>query len=103
MKISTLFAALLVLAVSGSAYANLDMAKKHKCDVCHALEVTPGKIGPTWKAIAAKNKGVAGAEAALTDNIFKGNKGGKYGKVAMPPQPGAKADAAALAKWILAQ
>jgi cytochrome c len=63
--------------------------------------MTDKKVGPTWKAIADKNKGVADAEKVLTDASIKGGKD-KYGKVPMPPQPKAnKADASKIAKWIL--
>jgi cytochrome c len=57
-------------------------------------------MGPTWKDIAAKNKGQKDAEKMLAEAIVKGSKG-KYGKIPMPPQAKAKADAPALAKWIL--
>ncbi len=84
--------------VSGGAIANADMAKKYGCAVCH--DATAKKMGPTWKDIAAKNKADTKAEATLVASITKGSKG-KYGKIPMPPQAKAQADAPALAKWIL--
>jgi len=84
--------------LSGAALASADLAAKHKCTTCHALDKK--MMGPTWQDIAAKNKGQAGAEATLVEAITKGVKG-KYGKVPMPPQPKAAGDAPALAKWIL--
>ena len=86
------------LAISGAALASAELATKNKCNTCHA----PDKkmMGPSWKDVAAKNKGQKDAEKMLADTIVKGSKG-KYGKIPMPPQPKAQADSAALAKWIL--
>jgi len=92
----TLIASLLVLAVSGSANASLELATKNKCNICHTMDKK--LVGPTWKDVAAKNKGRDPADLAAY--IPKGGKD-KYGKIPMPPQPQAKDDAAALAKWIL--
>ena len=86
------------LAISGTALANADLAKKNGCIACH--DATMKKIGPTWKDVAAKNKGQKDAEKMLAETIVKGGKG-KYGKIPMPPQAKAKGDAEALAKWIL--
>jgi cytochrome c len=93
MKTLTATLTAIALCVAGSALASEELSKKNKCNTCH--DVTAKKIGPTWKAIAAK-----AAEADIVAAVEKGVKG-KYGKIPMPPQPAAKADAAALAKWIL--
>jgi cytochrome c len=98
MKALTALSLAATLAFSGAAFANADLAKKNGCAVCH--DATAKKMGPTWKDIAAKNKGQKDAEKMLAETITKGSKG-KYGKIPMPPQPKAAADAAALAKWIL--
>ncbi len=86
------------LVISGTALADADLAKKNGCIACH--DATAKKIGPTWKDVAAKNKGQKDAEKMLAETIVKGSKG-KYGKIPMPPQAKAKGDADALAKWIL--
>jgi cytochrome c len=62
--------------------------------------MTEKKVGPTWKAIAEKNKGVPNAEKLLADFTVKGGKD-KYGKVPMPPQPKSSADATKIAQWLL--
>ena len=98
MKALTVIALAAAVLVSGAVSANADLAKKNGCAVCH--DATAKKMGPTWKDIAAKNKADKDAEKKLTEVITKGSKG-KYGKIPMPPQPKAAADAAALAKWIL--
>ncbi|MEW6131923.1 MAG: c-type cytochrome [Pseudomonadota bacterium] len=86
------------LLSTGSALANEALAKKNLCTSCHAVDKK--MIGPSFKEIAAKHKGDAGAEAKLVNAINKGSKG-VYGQVPMPPQAKAAADAPALAKWIL--
>ena len=98
MKLPFVAFSLAFLLASGSAVASEALAKKNNCIGCHHM--TDKKVGPTWKAIAEKNKGVAGAEKALAEVTVKVGKD-KYGKVPMPPQPKAKADAAKIAKWIL--
>lgn len=92
MKILTTAIALSALVFAGTASADEALAKKNGCIACH--DMSAKKIGPTWKDIAAKSK-----EADIVAAIEKGSKG-KFGKIPMPPQPKAKADAAALAKWI---
>ena len=78
-------AAVAVLA-SGSAFADLDLAKKSGCLACHSVEKKI--VGPAWKDVAAKYKGDAGAKAALVDKVKKGGKGNwtkVTGGAPMPP------------------
>ncbi len=89
---------LALIMASGSVAASEALVKKNNCLGCHHM--TDKKVGPTWKAIAEKNKGLPNAEKLLAEGTVKGTKN-KYGKVPMPPQPKAKADAAKIAKWIL--
>lgn len=98
MKALSVIAIAAALSFSGAAFASADLAKKNACIGCH--DATAKKMGPTWKDIAAKHKGDANAEAKLAEAIVKGSKG-VYGKIPMPPQARAKADAPALAKWIM--
>jgi len=98
MKTLTALALVASLGVSGAALASANLAAKHKCTTCHAMDRK--MMGPSWKEMAAKNKGRKDAEKALVEAIVKGSRD-KYGKAPMPPQPRAQADAAALAKWIL--
>lgn len=65
---------------------------------CHQVEKKA--LGPSFKEVAAKYKGDKAAEAMLAESIVKGVKG-KWGKIPMPPQKVAPADAESLAKWIL--
>jgi cytochrome c len=98
MNILSVELALALLLASGSVAASEALVKKNNCIGCHHM--TDKKVGPTWKAIAEKNKGVPDAEKVLAEVTVKGGKN-KYGKVPMPPQPKAKADAGKIAKWIL--
>ena len=98
MKILSTLLISAALSVSGAAFASADLAKKNACIGCH--DATAKKVGPTWKDIAAKHKGDAAAEENLAKFIVSGGKG-NYGKIPMPPQARAKADAPALAKWIM--
>lgn len=98
MKALTVLTLTAALLASAGAFASAEMAASHKCNTCHAMDKK--MMGPSWKDIAAKNKGQKDAEKMLAEAIVKGSKN-KYGKVPMPPQPKAQADAAALAKWVL--
>ncbi len=100
MKLLTSLVLATSLLATGSALADAALVTKNKCNACHALDKK--MMGPSWKDVAAKNKGLKDAEAVVAKAIVSGSKG-KYGKIPMPPQPKAQADAAALAKWILAQ
>jgi cytochrome c len=55
---------------------------KAGCMACHAKDKK--LVGPSFKDIAAKYKGNAGAVALLTDKVRKGGKG-TFGPIPMPP------------------
>jgi cytochrome c len=74
------------LAVSGSALADLELAKKSGCLACHSVEKKI--VGPAWKDVGAKYKGDAGAKASLIAKVKKGGKGNwtdVTGGAPMPP------------------
>ena len=92
IRTTTLAALGLVLAAAG-AWANPQEAmNKAGCLACHA----PDKklVGPSFKDIAAKYKGKAGAEATIVGNL-KAAKG-------HPAVKTSDADTTKLVKWILA-
>ena len=60
------------------------MAKKHNCTACHAVDKKI--VGPSYKDVAAKHKGDAGAAAKLAEKVKKGG-AGVYGPIPMPPNP----------------
>lgn len=95
MKILTaVLATAAALMAAAPVIAADDVLVKNKCNTCHDAKAK--KVGPTWKNIAAK-----ATEADIKAAIEKGAKG-KWGKIPMPPQPNAKADADAIVKAIMA-
>ena len=86
MKKLLSMAAAAALLASGSAFADLDLAKKSGCLACHSVEKKI--VGPAWKDVAAKYKGDAGAKASLIEKVKKGGKGNwtsVTGGAPMPP------------------
>jgi cytochrome c len=49
--------------VSGSAFADLDLAKKSGCLACHSVEKKI--VGPAWKDVAARYKGKWRSNASI--------------------------------------
>ena len=96
--------------------AMVALANKSGCLVCHHVE--PGAkgpdglppIGPAWRDVAAKYKGIKSAQATLTGIVIKGSNPydshwkGQASGLAMPPNAVAikEADAKRLVGWILA-
>ena len=101
MKRFALVLAAAVVPASLPAHAQEELAKKHACLACHALDKK--LVGPSYKEVAAKYRGDAGAEAKLVDKVKKGSQG-TWGQVPMPPNASVPdADVRALVKWILSQ
>lgn len=95
-----LIAAAFVLS-GQSAYASPELAKAKNCMACHA--VATKVVGPSFKDVATKYAGEAGAEAKMAEKIRKGSTG-VWGAIPMPPNTQVnEADAATLAKWVLSQ
>lgn len=77
----------------------MQLAKKNNCLACHAADKKV--IGPSFKDVAAKYRGDAGAETRLADKIAKGGSG-VWGVMAMPPSPQiSEADRKTLARFVL--
>ncbi|OBS30151.1 cytochrome C [Tepidimonas fonticaldi] len=98
-----LMAAAGVAALVGPAHA-LDaaaakaLAQKNACMGCHAVDKK--LVGPSYKDVAAKYKGMKPEELAAS--IKKGG-AGKWGPVPMPAQAAlGDNDAKLLAEWVLA-
>jgi cytochrome c len=83
-RVATAVLAAASLAVASGALADQleDMMKKYGCNACHAEDKKV--IGPSYKDVAAKYKGDAGAVAKLTEKVKKGGSG-VWGPVPMPP------------------
>jgi cytochrome c len=91
----------LAIALLGSpAHAENALAAKYGCLGCHASATK--LVGPAYQDVAAKYADDKQAVAHLVASIRNGGSG-RWGDVAMPPQPQVKdADAKKLAAWILA-
>jgi cytochrome c len=91
----------LVLAAALPAYAQEELAKKHNCFACHAVDKK--LVGPSYKDVAAKYRGDPKADAKLFEKVKKGGQG-VWGQIPMPPNTQVPdADIKALVKWILSQ
>ena len=83
------------------AYAQEELAKKHNCFACHAVDKK--LVGPSYKDVAAKYRDDKQAEAMLFEKVKKGGQG-VWGQVPMPPNNQVPdSDIKSLVKWILSQ
>jgi cytochrome c len=98
MRTPGLLLALATLAAT-PALATEELAKKHACTACHAIDKK--LVGPAYKDVSAKYKGNAKAPAMLEEKVKKGSVG-TWGQVPMPPNAAVPdADVKALVKWVL--
>ena len=94
-------AAVAALAVSLSANASDELAKKHACFACHTVDKK--MVGPSYKDVAAKYRADKQAATKLAEKVKKGSQG-VWGTIPMPPNAALPdADINALVKWILSQ
>ena len=92
---------LLALAAALPAYAQEELAKKHNCFACHAVDKK--LVGPAYKDVAAKYANDSQAEQKLFQKVKNGGQG-VWGQVPMPPNTQVPdADIHSLVKWILSQ
>ena len=99
MKTALMFAASVMVLVSGSAMANADLAKSKNCMSCHSVDAKI--LGPSFKDIAKKYAGDKTAEAKLATKVMKGGSG-VWGAIPMPANAQVNdAEAKTLVKWIL--
>ncbi len=102
MRKHVLFSALVAAGLLAAPAAQADdaLAKKHNCLACHAIDKK--LVGPSYKDIAKKYKGQAGADAKMMEKVKKGGSG-VWGPVPMPPNAAlSDADNKKLIDWILA-
>jgi cytochrome c len=91
----------LALAAALPAYAQEELAKKHNCFACHAVDKK--LVGPSYKDVAAKYRDDKQAQAKLFEKVKKGGQG-VWGQVPMPPNSQVPDnDIHSLVKWILSQ
>ncbi len=100
MKSLVIAAAVALATTTLPARANLELAQKHACTACHAVDKK--LVGPAYQDVAKKYAGQKDAVALVSESIRKGGSG-KWGAVPMPAQPGlSDADLKTLATWVLA-
>ena len=100
-QLALILGASAALAGALPAAASPELAKKHACFACHAVDKK--LVGPSYKDVSGKYRGDKGAEARLVDKVKKGSQG-TWGQVPMPPNAAVpEADVRALVKWILSQ
>jgi cytochrome c len=88
------------LGLAGLASADPKLAQKYNCMACHAVDKK--LVGPSYKDVAAKYKGDAGAAAKMEAKVKAGGSGA-WGAIPMPPNNVPDADIKALVKWVLSQ
>ncbi len=94
-----LVAAFVCSVFSGSAMAQLELAKQKNCLACHSVDKKV--VGPAYKDVAAKYAGDADAPARLAKKVREGGTG-VWGKIPMPANPKvSQAEAEQLVKWVL--
>jgi cytochrome c len=90
---------LTAFTASGPLQANPQLAQQRACMACHTVDKKV--VGPSYKDVAAKYAGQAGAADKLAEKIVKGGVG-VWGAVPMPANPKVSpAEAKQLADWIL--
>lgn len=88
------------IVMAGQAQADEALAKAKNCMSCHAVDKK--LVGPSYKDVAAKYKGDAGAAEALAAKVKAGGKG-VWGQIPMPPNNVTPEEAKKLATWVLSQ
>lgn len=98
---SIIGAAMVALSMGSAVAADsgLSLAQKNACMSCHGVDKKI--VGPAYTDVAAKYKGVKGAEAKLIEKVKRGG-AGVWGQVPMPPNPQVKDDdLKTIVSWIL--
>ena len=88
-----------LLMATGAALASEALADKHACLNCHLIEKK--LVGPSFKDVAKKYRGLAGAAEVLRNKVSNGGSG-VWGAVPMPAMTAVPPDdTQALVAWIL--
>lgn len=99
MKSVVALTAASLLAFAAPSYASLDLARAKGCMACHATDRR--MVGPSFRDIAARYAGQAGAVDRLAQAIRRGGSG-VWGPVPMPPSANVNdTEARQLATWVM--
>ena len=98
---------ILMLSMSSSTFADVNLVKEKQCMQCH--DITAERIGPSFQRIAKRWKGNPVAEKILTSTIQQGTKegGGQHwsSKANMPDSQErplvSNDEAKRIVKWIM--
>ena len=91
--------ALIAVAATLPAMAQLELAQSKNCLACHAVDKK--LVGPAYKDVANKYRGQKDAVDKLAQKIMKGGSG-VWGPVPMPANTQVnEAEAKKLAAWVL--
>jgi len=100
-RLALVLAAAAAIPASLPAHAQEELAKKHACLACHAVDKK--LVGPAYKDVAAKYRADKDAPKRLAAKVKNGSQG-VWGTVPMPPNSAVPdADISTLVKWILSQ
>lgn len=98
-KFKVLIVSVLMIFTEQNVLANEELAKSKNCLACHSVDAKI--IGPAYKDVATKYKGVEGAAEELEANVKSGG-AGVWGDVPMPPNAAVSdEDIKTLVSWIL--
>jgi cytochrome c len=88
-----------IMAYAHPAQADQSLAAKNNCMACHAVDRK--LVGPSYRDVANRYRGQAGAADKLAAKI-RGGGSGVWGPIPMPPSPQlSESDARRLAEWVL--
>jgi cytochrome c len=99
-RVQWLGVALVAAGAATSAAASPELARKHGCTGCHAMDEKV--VGPSFTDVAERYRNMPAAAERMAKHIRSGVSG-LWGPVPMPGHPQiAPEEADLLAKWVLA-
>jgi cytochrome c len=87
-------------SAAGAAGDATPLLTKYNCTACHTVDKK--LVGPSYKEVAAKYAGDAGAAAKLEQKVKNGGTG-VWGQIPMPPNNVPDADLKTMVEYVLAQ
>lgn len=102
MNWTRLTAALCLGLATLGAHATERLAAERNCLNCHGVLERKIRLYPSYREVARKYAGQAGAEQVLVQKVLAGGKG-SFGQLYMPAQKGivTEAEARQLVRWAL--
>lgn len=89
------------LSSAPAAAQQAELARSRNCMACHKVDARG--LGPSFREVANRYSGDAGAAARLARKVREGGTG-VWGRTVMPANPQvSEADADTLVRWVLSQ